>query len=103
MNDDDFKQTILDYINMVTTQRFMELMTSNQDVMNAIAANTAALMDLDATIKTAISDMGAGGDAARAQAVAAVAAQATQISTLKTELTAAIAAVVPPPATPTGV
>jgi hypothetical protein len=94
------------------TERFKIKMTSNQDVMNAItalpiSALTAALTQLNTTVNTAISDMGTGGDAARAGFVAALTTAgtqlgtvATQINTIETELTAAVAAAISPPATP---
>lgn len=93
-------------------QKVDKMTTSNQDLMNAIAALpiavlTSDLTDLDTTVKTAVSDMGTGGDAARAQILMAIQAAgtqlgtvATQIGTIKTELTTAIAAQTPPPAAP---
>jgi hypothetical protein len=95
----DFRQMVLDFFS-ITTQRHEEIMTSNQDVMNAIAAHTTALAKLDTTIKTAISDMGTGGDAARAGFVTALTDASAKLATMETELTAAIAAVTSPPAAP---
>jgi hypothetical protein len=121
--DEDFKQTFLDYLGIeaqrhrdiigalgALNQKMDQLMTSNQDVMDAIsalpiAAISAELTDLDATVKTAVSDMGTGGDAARAAMVTALGTTATQlgsiatqIATMKTELLAGIAAAGSPPA-----
>ena len=109
MHDEDFLQEMRDYFR-IEAQRHRDIMTSNQDVIDAIAALpvaalTAALTQLKTSVNTAVSDMGSGGDAARASFVAALTATATalsavatQIGTIETELTAAIAAAVPPPA-----
>lgn len=77
-----------------------KIMTSNQDVMNAIAALTTAQTALSTSIATAIADMGTGGDAARAAMVTALQAVAAQMATSQAELLAAIAAQTPPPAPP---
>jgi hypothetical protein len=98
MSDEDFKQTIFDYINMVAAQRHRDIMTSNQDVMNAIAALTTAQTTLSTSIATAIADMGTGGDAARAAMVAALKTVADQMAAMQAELLAAIAAQTPSPA-----
>jgi hypothetical protein len=97
ISDEDFKQIVLDFINMVTTQRHREIITimttSNQNVMDEIIKLTAAHTQLETTVKTAIADMGTGGDAARAGFVTALQAAQAQIAATETELTAAIAAV----------
>jgi hypothetical protein len=98
VSDEDFKQIIFDYINMIAAQRHRDLMTSNQDVMNAIAALTTAQSTLSTSIATAIADMGTGGDAARAAMVTALQVVATQMAAMQTELLAAIAAQMPPAA-----
>lgn len=107
--EEDFRQIFYDFCEL-ETKRYRRIMTSNQDVMDAIAALPiagigTALTDLDTTVKTAISDMGTGGDAARAAMVTALGTAATglgavadQIVTIKTELTTAIGVVTPAPA-----
>lgn len=73
-------------------------MTSNQNVMDEIVKLTTAHTQLDATVKTAIADMGTGGDAARAAFVTALQAAQAQITKTESELTAAISAATSPPA-----
>ncbi len=92
ISDEDFKQIIFDYINMIAAQRHRDIMTSNQNVMDEIVKLTAAHTQLETTIKTAIADMGTGGDAARAGFVTALQAAQAQIASTQSELTAAIAA-----------
>jgi len=99
MNDDDFKQTVLDYFD-IATQRDLRIMTSNQDVMDAIAAIAAGQTKLNTSIQSAIADMGTGGDAARAAMVTALQVVVTQMNAMQSELLAAIAAQTPPPPTP---
>jgi hypothetical protein len=112
MNDEHhFYQEMRDFFR-IEAQRYTNIMTSNQDLMDAIAALpvagiSTALTDLDTTIKAAITDMGTGGDTARAAMLAALgvvstglASVAAQIVTLKTELTDAIAAQTPAPLPP---
>lgn len=38
MNDEDFKQTVLDYFGMVSAQRHMEIMAQGSDILAKIAA-----------------------------------------------------------------
>jgi hypothetical protein len=99
MNHESFQQTVLDALGIIN-QKVDKLMTSNQDVMDAIAVNATALTALKTSIDTAVSDMGTGGDAARAMMVTALKSVAAQITTAQTELLAAIAAQTPPPVTP---
>ena len=91
---DDFYRMMLDYFS-IEQRRHHDIMTSNQDVMDAIAALTTAQTHLSASIATAISDMGTGGDAARAAMVTALQAVAAQMATAQTELLGAIAAQTP--------
>jgi hypothetical protein len=89
MSNEDFHRIFLDFI-QIEQQRYRNIMTSNQDVMDAIAANATAVTTLNTSINTAIADMGTGGDAARAAMVAALQAVATQLATAQTELQTAI-------------
>lgn len=96
----------------LAAQRYMDIMTSNQDVMNAIAAlpvpaQTAALTQLGADVTAAISDMGAANETAREAMVSALLAAKTQMDAntaqslqIDAQLVAAIAAATSPPATP---
>jgi hypothetical protein len=94
--DEDFQQEMRDQWR-IAAQMHRNIMTSNQNVMDAITALTTALNGLNTTVTTAISDMGTGGDTARAGFVTALTAVATQIGAMQTELTTAIAALTPPP------
>lgn len=90
---------VLDYFS-IEARRYNDIMTSNQNVMDEITKLVAAHTQLDTTVKTAIADMGTGGDAARSAFVTALQSAAAQIAKMETELTAAIAAATSPPATP---
>ncbi len=98
--DENFYQQMSDYF-AISATRYNSIMTSNQDVMNEIMKLAAAHTQLDTTVKTAIADMGTGGDAARAAFVTALQAAAAQIAKTDTELYTAIAAATSPPAAPT--
>jgi hypothetical protein len=91
MNGEDFRRIVLDYFE-IETRRHRDIMTSNQNVMDAIAALSTSITQLNTTIITAIADMGTGGDAARAGFVTALQGVADQITAAQTELTTAIAA-----------
>src|ERR1700720_1579482 len=66
-------------------QKVNKIMTSNQNVMDAITALGTAMTTLNTTILTAVSDMGTGGDAARAAMVTALTAVAAQITDAQTQ------------------
>lgn len=83
---------------MVEPQRHEQIMTSNQNVMDEIIKLTTAHTQLDTTVKTAIADMGTGGDAARAAFVTALQTAQAQIAKTESELTSAISAATSPPA-----
>ncbi len=98
-----FEENLLQMIRdnfAIQATRFVDIMTSNQDVMNEIVKLNAGHSQLHTTIITAIADMGTGGDAARAAFVAALQAAQQQIAKTEAELTAAITAATSPPAMP---
>ena len=56
MNGEDFHRIFLDFL-QIEAERFQIIMTSNQNVMDAIAALATSVTALNTSIITAIADM----------------------------------------------
>jgi hypothetical protein len=97
MNDEDFKQTIIDYISMVTIERYSKTMAAIDDVRKNTEQIKAMLADLGAAQKAVLSDLqqtGAAGHSAIMDGIVAdQEAVKETITGLKSELVSAAKAV----------
>jgi len=101
MNDDDFKQTVLDYINMVATQRHRDQMAQGTEILTKITALGTSFDTMKGTFDKIMTDMGtvipAGHAAALDAFVAPLDEMHAKIGTFEQEMEAKIKAAIPVP------